>query len=243
MSAVPAVSVARRCGVAVLVAGGLALAGCSSSPSSNTTTTSAGASGSGASGGSTASQLQALTAAVQAEEHGTYKAVYTAVQNGQTQTVTFEQEPPKSYFSTSGGSVIDTGTTTYFCSDSSGQQACVSTSGSTNPLAGLLQLFSPATAISALQQAETEAAAHIAGVSVSFSSATFAGQDATCVTASNNGQSGKYCVTRSGLLAYEGANGNSFSLTSFSASVTESDFAPPAGASVQTIPSIPSTSY
>src|SRR5579875_3057086 len=244
MSASPAVSVLRRCGIAVCAAAGLALAGCSSSPSnSTTTTTAASSSGSGSSSGSTASQLQSLTSAVQAEEHGTYKAVYTAVENGQTQTVTFEQEPPKTYFSTSGGAVIGTGSTTYFCSNSSGQQACVSTSGSTNPLAGLLNLFSPATAISALQQAETEAAAHAAGASVSFSSASFAGQSATCVTASDNGQTGKYCVTKSGLLAYEGANGNSFTLTSFSASVTESDFSPPAGATVETIPSIPSTSY
>ncbi|HZU78355.1 MAG TPA: hypothetical protein VE991_00455 [Acidimicrobiales bacterium] len=247
MSAGSTVSVARRLTPVALAALGLGLAACSSSPASSTgstsTTAAASASASASAGLSTTDQLKQLTAAVQSMEHGTYRAVYSAVDNGQTQTVTFEQQPPKSYFSAGDGAVIDTGTTTYFCSTSGGQQTCFSTSASSDPLAGLLNLFSPATAVSALQAAESEVAAHLAGASVSFSSQTFAGQDATCVTASDNGQSGKYCVTKSGLLAYEGSGGNSFTLTSFSASVNASDFAPPAGASVQTIPSIPSGSY
>lgn len=215
---------------------GLVLAGCSSSSNTASTTTTTSASGS--SGSSTASQLRSLSSAVQNAEHASFKAVYTATNNGQTQTVTFEQAPPKSYFASSDGSVIDTGSTTYFCSTSSGQQTCISTSGGQNPLAGLLQLFSPATAVTALQQAETEVAAHVAGVDVSFSSQTFAGQDSTCVTVNASGQSGKYCVAKSsGILTYEGTGSNSFELTSFSSSVTDSDFAPPAGATIETIPS------
>lgn len=218
------------------VAGALVLAGCSSSPSNSAATTSTSSASSGSSGSSTSDQLKSLSAAVQASEHGTFKAVYTATESGQTQTVTIEQSPPKSYFATSDGAVIDTGTTTYFCSTSSGQQTCLSTSGSNNPLAALVNLFSPATAVTYLQQAETEVAAHVAGVNVSFSSQTFAGQDSTCVTASVSGQSGKYCVTKSGILAYEGTGGNSFELTSYSSTVTDSDFSLPAGATVETIP-------
>ncbi|HUY63932.1 MAG TPA: hypothetical protein VMV14_05390 [Acidimicrobiales bacterium] len=226
----------RRYAPAVVVGAGLLLAGCSStSNSASSTSTSA---GTGASAGvSTAAQLRSLTSTVQAAEHGTYKVVYTATSSSGTQTVTIEQSPPKSLFSTSGGSVIDTGTTTYFCSSSNGSNTCITASGSTNPLASLLSLFSPSAAITALQQAQTEIGAHLAGYNVSFSSATYAGQDSTCVTVSSSSQSGKYCVTKSGILAYEGSQGSSFQLTSYSTTVASSDFSLPAGATVQTLPS------
>jgi len=44
-------------------------------------------------------------------------------------------------------------------------------------------------------------------------------------------------VTKSGILAYEGSQGSSFQLTSYSTTVASSDFSLPAGATVQTLPS------
>jgi hypothetical protein len=220
----------------------VALVACGSS--SKTTSTTAASSGSattaapaGGSGGSSdASQLQALTASVQAAEHGTFKAVYTSVNaNGTNATVTIEQMPPKTLFSTGQGDIIFDGSKTYYCSNG-GKQCVVYGAGAANPLAALTNLFSPATAVTALQQAEGYAAAKTAGYNVSFSSQTFAGQSSKCV--SGNGSQGnfKYCITNSGILAYGGGNGNSFSLTSYSSSVSSSDFSLPAGATVITLP-------
>ncbi|MHB8593418.1 MAG: hypothetical protein ACYDB3_03670, partial [Acidimicrobiales bacterium] len=155
---------------------------------------------------------------------------------GNTQTITIEQMPPKSVFASSDGSVIDDGTTTYFCSASEGQSTCVKESGNSNPLASLAEIFSPVTAIDALKLAQTEAAAHLAGYNVSFSSQSFAGQDSTCVSVTASGQTEKYCVTKSGILAFEGTSGSTFALTSYSTAVSDSDFSTPAGATVETIP-------
>ena len=70
---------------------------------------------------SSSSKLKALTNSINHGKHLTYEAVYKSVSpGGQTQTVTIAQSPPKTIFSASGGSVIDTGKTTYYCSDSNG---------------------------------------------------------------------------------------------------------------------------
>jgi hypothetical protein len=113
-----------RRGVTVLlgfVLLGAALAACGSSTKAATTTTSSSPSGTTAttnaatSSGSTSLQkIEALTSSVQGAEKATFKAVYTITNAGSTQTVTVEQSPPKSVLSTKGGSVIDTGTATYY---------------------------------------------------------------------------------------------------------------------------------
>jgi hypothetical protein len=174
---------------------------------------------------------------VQAAEKTTFKAVYTITGAGaeSNQTVTIEQSPPKSLFSTSNGSDINTGTTSYFCSTASGAATCYSTTTS-NPLASLAALFSPATALTELKAAQTEAAARAAGYSASFSTQSFAGQSSTCASFATAGQSVKYCVTKQGVLAYSGSGASSFTLTSYSSSVPASDFALPSGATVVTIP-------
>jgi hypothetical protein len=225
--------------VAALVAG-LALGGCGSSSSKGSSTTVA-SSGSGTTattaasgGGDAAAQIQALSASVQSAQHATFKAVYTLTGTSANATVTLEQKPPKSLFSSGDGLVINNGTTTYFCS-TSGQKVCESSTGA-NPLASLAATLSPAAAITAMQQAQSQVAAHIAGYDVTFSSQSFAGQSSTCMNVSAQGQSAKYCVTKDGILAYSGAAGSSFSLTSFSGSVSDSDFTLPAGTSIVTIP-------
>ena len=234
--------------VSVLLAGA-ALAACSSSPNTAATTTTSGAAssattGSSSSGGgsSDSSKIRSLSSAVQAGQHATFKAVYTTHTTGApSQTITIEQMPPKSVFSSTGGSVINDGTRTYFCSSSGGTQQCVSESGATgtNPLAAITAIFNPTTVLNEFQAAEAQAAAHAAGYSLAFSSATYAGIPTKCIDYTHTAQTVKYCVTDSGVLAYASSPGGSFELTSFTSSPPSSDFALPAGATVITVPSIP----
>lgn len=221
----------------VLVVGAVALAGCNSKSTPGTSATaSAGASAPAGSGSGQAGQLNALSSSVQAGKQSTFKAVYT--ENSTTSTVTVEQKPPKSLFISGGVTFIDDGTASYTCEKSGGTPTCVSyAGGGFNPVVGLQQLFNPDLAANFYQQAATQLGAKAAGYNVSISTETFAGQDATCASVSGAGQSGRYCVTRSGILAYLGSAASHFSLSDFSTSVPDSDFELPAGASPVTAPS------
>ncbi len=224
--------------VGLLLLGG-ALAACGSSnnaasgPTTSPTVGGSPTTTASSSAGSALSKLEHLSSSVQAAEKATFKAVYTVTNASSTQTVTIEQSPPKSVFSTSGGSLIDTGTASYFCTNS-GQTTCEST-GTTNPLAALVAVFSPATVLAGLKSAEAQADAHAAGYSITFSSGSYAGQSTTCANIAST-TAVKYCVTQQGVLAYVSGNGGSFSLTSYSSSPPASDFSLPAGATVVTLP-------
>jgi hypothetical protein len=228
--------------VALLCLGGL-LAACGSSNNAATTTTTTVSAGTGSAttsgssgGGSTSalSKIEALTSSVQGSERSTFKAVYTVVNGADTETITVEQAPPKSAISTKGGDVIDTGTATYYCSDS-GQSVCVS-AGSTNPLAALTQLFSPQTELAELKAIQDEAAAGATGDHISFSSESIGGVATTCANVTGTAAPVKYCVTKQGVLAYGSSSSSTLTLTSYSTSVPSSDFALPAGAAIMTIP-------
>lgn len=180
----------------------------------------------------TSAQIKALTKKISQGKHITYEAVYQASENGQNTTVTIAQAPPKSNFSTSGASVVDTGTTTYICSGAGAAEHCLS-AGIGNPLAALENVFSPSVVLSAFSAARAELVARHSGIKVSSLSATFGGQASTCVTVTGKGQTGKYCVTKKGILAYVGgAGGNYFELTRYSGSPPASLFAPPSGTTI-----------
>jgi hypothetical protein len=186
----------------------------------------------------TAKSLKNLAATIKSGKGQTYAAVYKSVSAGQTTTVNIAQQPPKSAFSSGSGegSIIDTGTKTYFCSGSGGSQTCIS-AGSTNPLASLEDLFSPTAALAAFSTARNALGDHDLGIKTSTSSQTFAGQPSTCVTISiKAGTTSKYCVTKKGLLAYAGSSGSYFQLTSLSTSPPASLFALPSGATTVTLP-------
>ena len=263
MSHTPHVVPGRRAHRLVLALGTAGIAGvlvgaCSSTSNTAATTTSAapgsggssqtsgspGTSGSSGSSGSSSSQLRSLSSAVQSGEHLTFKATYTSqTAGGASQTITIEQKPPKSVFASGTTSLINDGTTTYVCTAGGDTQQCVSESTGANPLASLGAILSPQTVLSYLQQAESQAAAHAAGYSLTFSNGTYAGQAAKCVAASGGvvGAGGKYCVTDSGVLAFVQSAGGSFELTDYSAAPPDSDFSLPAGASVITVPSVPTS--
>jgi hypothetical protein len=224
---------------AALLAIGLAACG-----SSTTGTTGAGG-GSGSSttashssttaSASPVSKLAGLSASLRNAQTAPYKATYSATYNGKSETLTFEQDPPKSFFSASGGEVIDTGTSTYFCS-TSGTITCLSAS-TQNPLASLLDVLSPKTTADSLSAAQSALAAKVSGYSATFSSQTFAGQPTTCVTITGSSGAGKYCVTGTGQLAYVSSSPSQvFEMTSYSSTVDQSDFSLPQGASVVTVP-------
>ncbi len=218
--------------VAAVVMGGLVVAGCSSSSkssssnsSSSSSSSSSSGSGSGGGGNDTAGQIEKISASVQESVHLSFKAVYTITGAGQSQTITIEQKPPKTLFSTAQATVINDGTTTKVCTSIGGQNTCVSEGGA-NPLAGLQQLLSPTAAVTALESYKAQIAAHTAGVDVNITSETHAGLDSTCLSATSAGTTAKYCVSKTtGLLTSETAAGQGFEMTSYTATVPDSDFA------------------
>jgi hypothetical protein len=207
------------------------------------TTAAASASGSSVS----PAKLKALTNSINHAKHLTYEATYKSVSpGGQTQTVTIAQSPPKTVFSASNGSVINTGKKTYYCSNSSGSTTCLTESGG-NPFIGLEDLFSPTLALTAFSEAKQGIVARALGIRSTLSSATFAGQSSTCVSVTVRGKGEKFCVTKQGFLSYSGGSGSYFEMTKFSGSPPSSLFAIPSGATTVTlpgggtIPSIPTT--
>ena len=85
------------------------------------------------------------------------------------------------------------------------------------------------------------AVARALGIKLSSTSASYAGQPSTCISVARKGQTGKYCVTKQGLLSYSGSGKNYFKMVKYSAHPSSSLFNLPAGASTVTIPTIPDT--
>jgi len=229
-------SVAVSLGVAALVLGACSSNGSSSSSSSSSSSAPTGASG----GSSLSAELQSLSSKIQSGKGATFKATYSSTggSSSSTSTVVFEQKPPKTYFSSGDGLVLNDGKTTYYCSTSNGSPQCFASSSSSNPLGAVFGLFSGAAVTTFLQTARAQAAAHAAGYDLTYSSATYAGQPSHCVQASGPQGSGKYCVTDSGIIAYvDSGSGNVFELTDYTTNVSDSDFSLPAGATTVTLPS------
>lgn len=226
--------------VAVAVGTAIALAACSSSgsaspPSTGATSNLGGTSG--ASGGSSAaSRLASLSKTLDDAQGSTFKATYSADYNGQSQTMTIAQDPPKSLFEVANAVIVDTGSSTYYC-PTTPNPTCVNTTQE-NPVSGLVNAFSPKAALGQLQAAQAAVTSKAAGYDISFSSATFAGQPSSCVATKEGSASWKYCVTDAGQLAYASSGPQQvFQMTSFTSSVSPSIFVLPMGATVMTVPS------
>jgi hypothetical protein len=209
------------------------------------------------------SQIQQLENRLNQGKKATYSATYVSSDGS---TVTISQMSGKSNFTSSdGSSIINTGKKTYYCSQnstgssgSSGTSGSSGNSGSTttttkaaglqcitesgaNPLAGVVNLFSPALLLNVLNEDKASAVARALGIKVTTSTQKFAGQNATCLSATVRGQAGKYCVTNQGLLAYVGGTGGStFKMTKYTSNPSPSLFKLPANATTVTIPSVPS---
>jgi hypothetical protein len=210
------------------------------------------------------SQIQQLENKLNQGKKATYSATYVSSDGS---SVTISQQGGKSNFSSAdGSSVINTGKKTYYCSKNSGNSGSTGNSGSSgnsgnsgstttttkagglqcvsegasNPLGSLVNAFSPALLLNVLNEAKVSAEARALGIHVTESTQKFAGQNATCLSATVRGQTGKYCVTNQGLLAYIGGTGGStFKMTKYSGSPSPSLFKLPANATTVTIPSVP----
>ncbi len=223
--------------------------GSSTSSGQSGATTTPTTTGASRSGGASASELKRLGSNVKAAQNATFKAVYSSTSGGSTQTITLAQAPPKQFFSTSGGSesgtmLVNTGTMTYTCStDSTGASTCtpVGSGAGAGALTSIIGVYNGAAMLNAINSWQSLVAAHVAGASLSFSNSTIAGEPVKCAKWSYQGQSSTYCVTSNGVLAKVETSGGSasasnFELTSYSNSVSDSDFALPAGATVITLP-------
>lgn len=207
------------------------------------------------------SNLKGLTNDVNRGKKLTYYAQYTTYSSGQKSVVTIAQLPPKSNFSTSNSSIINTGRTTYYCSSNAGSASNSGNTGSSgssesssstssgsgvqclaetgaNPLLGIENVLSPAVILGAPTEAKQGLASRLLGIKVSSSSAAFSGQPSTCITVTVRGEGAKYCVTKQGLLSYSGTSGSSssFQMTKYSSKPPASLFALPAGATTVTAP-------
>jgi hypothetical protein len=244
--------------LAVMIAvTGLSLAACSSkssgtpSASGNSGTTTSSSSGStgtststtASAGSSAIAKLEALTNSVDSAKHGTFKLSYAETSSttggSSSNTFTFEQMPPKYLFgidAATKATIIDTGTKTYTCVNSGGHNVCISY-GTTDPFASLLSVITGDTVVTQFAGLRSGLAAKLAGVSATFSTQTIAGQSVQCVSGVKGADTFKYCLTQSGVLAYSGGStatgGGAITLTSYSTSVSASDFALPAGATIE----------
>jgi hypothetical protein len=235
--------------VAAVAAGTLA-AGCGGSSTSPSSTA---ATGSTTGTGGTSGQLKALGGSIQAAKNATFKAVYTSTSSGGgTETVTLEQSPPKQVFSTTDSSgntstLLNTGSATYACSaspDSAPTCTSMAAAGGAGALSALIGVYNGSAALSVINGWQSIVAAHLTGVSLTFSNATVAGQPVRCAKWSYQGSDATYCVTDSGVLAKVATSGggsssassSNFELTSFTTSPPASDFELPAGATVVTVP-------
>jgi hypothetical protein len=138
----------------------------------------------------------------------------------------------------SGNSGSGSTTTSTTKASGSGSLQCVTTKAS-SALAGTEDLFSAGAVLSVFSEAEESAVARVLGIKVSGSTAKYAGQSSTCISVARKSQSGKYCVTKQGLLSYSGSGKNYFEMTKYSAHPSSSLFNLPAGATTVTIPDTP----
>jgi hypothetical protein len=196
-----------------------------------------------------ATELKKIETSVKGQKHATFIATYTFTTASGAKKVTFAQQPPKSLFKATGETIISTGTTTLICSTTGTSATGTSTTGGSSgntcekstgadPLAALLDLFSGTSALEFFNSAAAQAEAKSAGVTVSFSSGTYAGLASKCVSVSKSGATeGKYCVaTSEGILDYFAASGSGATLNKFSSSVPAGTFTAPAGATIVTEP-------
>lgn len=178
-----------------------------------------------------AAEFEQLIAKGQTGENATFKAVYsvTTPTKGTAENLTFEQKLPDQLIEVAGvGSFISSGSGTYFCL-TSGTALCYS-AGSSNPLAAIFSLADPKAVIRALQSAQGQAAANAAGYKITMGNGTYGGTSGTCATITGQGNTVnvKYCFNSDGVVSYESAGGSTLTLTSYTTSVSSSDFTLPA---------------
>ncbi len=125
-----------------------------------------------------------------------------------------------------GAVVLGLGGKTYWCVPVAQHVMCQKES--TLATIPFVTLLTPQQALSELELYQKHT---VAGVTLSTSQRTIAGQHAVCIHSSTKSGSATYCVT-SDVLAYAGSGGSAIELTHFAASAPASSFALPKGATI-----------
>jgi hypothetical protein len=159
----------------------------------------------------------------------TYTAEYDSTSGGKTEKLRIVQKPPKSRYEQGGSIVINDGSKTVVCSDdsSSGKPQCLDAGADSGggSVASFTQVFNAPTLFAGLS-----VLAIVPGVKVTESKKTLAGQSLDCVKVdvSSEKKSAESCVTSDGVMGFwDGGDGNTFTLTQFSRSASDSEFTPP----------------
>ncbi|HEY5273007.1 MAG TPA: hypothetical protein VIJ34_07205 [Acidimicrobiales bacterium] len=189
-----------------------------------------------------------FTTKINTNINAAYEATYVTTGSAPA-TITFATSPPKDFFFEGGsstGRLLQNSTGSYTCLKStSGGWSCTKLSASTFDTAKVAYaLYSGKYWVTFLRIYSTVAG--LAGVTIKASSMTVNGFPLSCVVVNGGKQNpgtSTWCETSTGILAYvqAAANGTAFELKSYSANPPSSLFDLPAGATVNTIPSTPTS--
>lgn len=192
--------------------------------------------------------LNTFTSKINTSPDASYEATYVTTGSSPA-TITFAATPPNDLLFQGGG------TSGRLLQNSTGSYACnQATGGATTCTRLSAQLFNTEKAVYALYSGKYwidflrvySTVAGLAGVSIKASSMTVNGFALSCVVVNGGKQNtgtSTWCETSAGILAYVQAqsNGTAFELKSYSANPPASLFALPAGATVNTLPPVTST--
>jgi hypothetical protein len=176
------------------------------------------------------SQLDQFRSNVNSGENDTYGAEWSYVtSSGQSETVAYSQTPPKTMLKVNDALFIHTGSVSYFCPTSA---RCIA-EGTLNPLASVNELFNGHTLLSEISAWTSQSSWTTAGITLTFTSATYAGVPSTCVNIARSSGTEVWCASNdTGLLTYWVAGGTYFTLTHYTSNPPSSNYQTPAGAQI-----------
>lgn len=181
------------------------------------------------------SDLAAFVAQAEKAQKATFRAEYTLRRGSDPATrMVLEQKPPKSKYVQidehgKATTIINDGVDTFTCVEVDAGTTCVKGNGeggAESSVAGLATIFNPAAILVALR-----AYAPLAGVKIEVTSSTrsIAAQQVACVTVTDHSGAvadvKTYCTTRDGVFALMEEKDQTTTLSDYTTSVPDSDFA------------------
>ncbi|MGH2718590.1 MAG: hypothetical protein ACRDJU_08430 [Actinomycetota bacterium] len=237
---------AGRVAAIAAMAAGLALAGCSKSPtpathppSTSPLPRSPGARASaagpapvpGVTGTDVASQIQAMIDQAESAGSAPFKADYSITINGKPEALTLEEKGANELVSSEGiGEFISSPSNNAFCLTTA-NPVCYAEGTSSNPLSGLVAFAEPKSVLNVIQGDVGQSSGSSPAYTVTMGTQSHSGSQDTCATVQGN--TGKktttvYCFNAAGVVAYESTASATLTLTGYSTDVPDSDFDLPA---------------
>jgi hypothetical protein len=191
--------------------------------------------------------VENFTKKIRSGESASYEVTYVTT-GAAPATITYAALPPNDFYFSGGSSarLIQNSTGDYACTPGAGGSwSCAELTGANfNTEKAAYGLYSGAYWLTGLEVYSTVAG--LAGVNLKSSTMTVNGFPLTCMivgpSKQNTGTS-TWCVTNAGVLGYVqlSAKGTAFEIKSYDSSPPPSLFAVPAGATITTIPKVPTT--